>query len=170
MRSFFTRRSCTLLFVSGIFVLMNATTSPHFTPQAIACFSNDEGRGDYESKQRALDSITNSKCMHYDGYTVANNEYPCGQRFSAKELQCLSKVPELTTCSACYLCHYYLHHNHSMAAYRSALLSMKHFPRAASTSSCLAVLYLKNNNLFRAAFHASGAVKKPNDKLPQWCD
>jgi hypothetical protein len=124
---------------------------------ALACFEyTDEGERNNHFYLNVLDSLSNGNCMQYDEYRVAKNIYPQGKTFTAEELHCLSNTPELVACSASYLCHYYLYHDHSIAAYKSALLSLEYYPLAAPTVSCLSALYFQRKNFLRAAFYSSG--------------
>ena len=116
-----------------------------------------EGNGEgAEENLEILNSLMTDSCFKYDDYDVSHGRYPQGMRFTPEQLRCLSAVPHLTACTSCYLCHYYLDRKHSIAAYKSALMSLEYYPLAGPSVSCLAALYFENNNFQRAAFYAAG--------------
>jgi hypothetical protein len=131
----------------------------HATANALTCLRNGEGRESAEDfNLESLESLTSGNCMQFDDYRMAKDVYPLGRSFSVQELQCLSTTPQLVACSACYLCHHYLHHGHGLAAYKSAVLSLQHLPMQAPSASCLSALYVKRKNFLRAAFYSSGML------------
>ncbi len=154
--------SCQRSVLSISFLLFNAVTAAALSLEtsfgALACFDGDgeEEKVYNHLKVESLDSLTNGECMHFDEYRVEKDLYPREGSFTVKELQCLSSTPQLTACSACYLCHHHLHHDHILPAYRSALLSLQHYPLAGPGASCLSALYFKRKNFLRSSFYASG--------------
>lgn len=98
-------------------------------------------------------------CILYDDYDIEAERYP-GVDFSMTVdlLECLLGHDAFRSCASCYLCHYFLHHDQDMFAYKYALRSLEVSPHSAPALSCLAALYLKQGSLVRAAFYSTLAA------------
>lgn len=106
-----------------------------------------------------LYAMSFDNCLRYDNYDVEAGKYP-GVDFpiSVEVLECLYGHDAFRSCTSCYLCHHYLHHNQDISAYKSVVRSLGVSPRSAPALSCLAALYLKQGSHVRASFYSSLAV------------
>ena len=129
------------------------TTTHSFSDKAFQCLHSDNRAANEDT----LHSLLSDNCMRAGRYATAKNSYPLEQTFSPQELQCLSRIRPLAACSHCYLCFFYLQHNHSLAAFNSAVQSLEFFPHSAAPPfHCLAKIYYSRGNILRSAFYASG--------------
>ena len=155
-----------LLAITAILVLdcfqvnvMAITYPPQASYGVVDCLEKDnEGRLLNEDlKLQSLATLSSSNCMLFNESRETKEVYPLlTQSFSAKEIHCLSSIPQLAACSACHLCHYHLYHENSLAAFTNALLSLQSFPLSAPSVSCLGAIYFKHKNFLRSAFYSTG--------------
>ena len=72
-------------------------------------------------------------------------------------LQTMLTSPQHASCASCYLCHLHLQEGHLEAhtpAFIYATRALLMFPKLAPALSCIAALYLRQNNILRAIFYA----------------
>jgi hypothetical protein len=110
--------------------------------------------------------------LHLDNCFTARNFLPHPSSSTAEQssyrvaLESTLASPPHAACASCYLCHLHQQPGHLEAhttAYIYATRALLMFPRLVPALTCIAALYLRQNNILRANFYAELAYRRSYD-------